>query len=192
MYTKALSSALLLLELVAVATAAPPPQVEKRSFKVERVRNDAYTGRNGPQALAKVYRKYGMPLPPGLVNALEAQDKQEQVTVRATKRRAGKWHNPNEHGAQGPSGKHVGASASAFSIEDGAGEENGDDTNAGDDTGDDTGDGTGADAGDGTADDGESVINPLAKAGEGNQTGKVVNNPEKNDVEYLLIRSLGL
>lgn len=181
MHTKALSSALLLLELVAVATAAPPPQVEKRSFKVERVRNDAYTGRNGPQALAKVYRKYGMPLPPGLVNALEAQDKQEPVTVRATKRRAGKWHNPNEKGAQGSSGKHVGATASAFSIEGGAGEENGEDTNAGDDTGDDAGD----EAGDDTADDGESAIDPLAKAGEGNQTGKVVNNPEKNDVEYL-------
>ncbi len=94
MYIKALSTALLLLELASVTTAAP--YLEKRTFKVERVRNEGYTGRNGPRALAKVYRKYGMPLPDGLVNALEAQDKKEALPFQPTKRRTSKWQNPME------------------------------------------------------------------------------------------------
>lgn len=106
MYTQALSTALLVLELVSLASAAP--YVEKKTFKVERVRNEEYTGRNGPRALAKVYRKYGMPLPDGLVNALEAQDKNEAASFQPTKRRAGKWHNPMEDAGEDAGAENVG------------------------------------------------------------------------------------
>ena len=39
------------------------PHVHKRSFTVERVPNPNFTGRSGPGAVAKAYRKYGMALP---------------------------------------------------------------------------------------------------------------------------------
>lgn len=190
MYIKALSTVLLLLELVTLATAAVPPYVEKRSFKVERVRNDAYTGRNGPRALAKVYRKYGMPLPPGLVNALEAQDNPEVATTHA-RRRAGKWHNPSEQSSS--------AAASAASEGDG---EAGSSASSGDghkgesaasaftkgngQAAASSSSGTSNDTGDAPVDDeDDDVIEALARAREGNGTGKVVSNPERNDVEYL-------
>ncbi|CAM1510904.1 Fc.00g084170.m01.CDS01 [Cosmosporella sp. VM-42] len=63
---------LLFLGLLALVSAAPS-NIHKRSFKVERVRNCNFTGRNGPRALAKAYRKRGVPLPQGLKDALEAQ-----------------------------------------------------------------------------------------------------------------------
>lgn len=58
--------------LLVLVTAAPSP-IHKRSFRVERVSNSKFTGRNGPQALAKAYRKFGVPLPQGLVTVLDAQ-----------------------------------------------------------------------------------------------------------------------
>ena len=62
----------MLLSLLVLVSAAPS-RIQKRSFKVERVPNTAFTGRNGPKALAKAYRKFGVPLPQGLVDTLEAQ-----------------------------------------------------------------------------------------------------------------------
>lgn len=58
--------------VVSLATAVPSPQkLQKRGvFKVERVRNVNFRGRNGPRTLAKVYRKYGRPLPSGLLDAM--------------------------------------------------------------------------------------------------------------------------
>lgn len=61
-----------LLSLLVLVTAAPSP-IQKRSYKIERVPNSKFTGRNGPQALAKAYRKFGVPLPQGLVDNLAAQ-----------------------------------------------------------------------------------------------------------------------
>lgn len=61
-----------LLLLSATATASPSP-VEKRSFKVERVVNENFSGFNGPHELAKAYRKYSMPMPDGLEDAVVAQ-----------------------------------------------------------------------------------------------------------------------
>lgn len=61
-----------LLSLLVLVTAAPS-RIQKRSYKIERVPNSNFTGRNGPQALAKAYRKFGVPLPQGLVDTLEAQ-----------------------------------------------------------------------------------------------------------------------
>ncbi|XWW94815.1 hypothetical protein V2A60_002763 [Cordyceps javanica] len=110
MYTKALSSLLLLLELTSLATAAP--YVEKRSFKVERVRNEAFTGRNGPRALAKAYRKYGMPLPNDLVDALETQEKNEILE----RRRTSKWSNPMEKSDDQVSVEQVGTESALDDI----------------------------------------------------------------------------
>lgn len=84
---------ILFIGLLTVASALPP-YVEKRAYKVDRVRNVKYTGRNGPRALAKVYRKYGMPLPTGLVDALAAQQPNNpNIPRRLTSRRAGKYGN---------------------------------------------------------------------------------------------------
>ncbi|OAA69733.1 penicillopepsin [Cordyceps fumosorosea ARSEF 2679] len=82
MYTKALSALLLVLGLVSLASAVP--HVQRRSFLAPRVANDGFTGKNGPRALAKAYRKFRMPLPAGLVNTLEQQD-------RVLEKRRNKW-----------------------------------------------------------------------------------------------------
>lgn len=67
--------------------------IQKRSFKVERVPNDQFTGRNGPRALAKVYRKFGMPLPQGLKDALDAQ-KASKIAPRRGGRGGGRGGRP--------------------------------------------------------------------------------------------------
>ena len=74
-----------LLSLLALVTAAPS-KIQKRSFKVERVPNSGFTGRNGPQALAKAYRKFGVPVPQTLVDVLDAQKaaKASRLAKRAT------------------------------------------------------------------------------------------------------------
>ena len=52
---------LLLLGLLALVSASP---LQKRGvYKVERVANPNFTGRNGPRALLKTLRKYRMPVP---------------------------------------------------------------------------------------------------------------------------------
>lgn len=48
--------------------------MQKRIFTVERMANAAFTGHKGPRSLARAYRKYGVPLPRGLVDALEFQE----------------------------------------------------------------------------------------------------------------------
>ena len=52
-----------------------PTRIEKRSFKVERVRNVNFKGYNGPKELLKAYRKYYMPIPPALLDAIRNQGK---------------------------------------------------------------------------------------------------------------------
>jgi hypothetical protein len=66
----------LLLALISFVLAAPAPApVQKRSFKVERVRNPNFKGRSpgaGTRALVKAYRKFSIPLPAGLLDAMNA------------------------------------------------------------------------------------------------------------------------
>ena len=65
--------------LLALASASP---LQKRGvYKVERVANPNYTGRNGPRALLKTLRKYRMPVPAHLLDAVQAQEI-EWVTKR--------------------------------------------------------------------------------------------------------------
>ncbi|KAI9733822.1 MAG: hypothetical protein M1818_007089 [Claussenomyces sp. TS43310] len=67
---------LLLVLLVSIVTAVPAPirsfqrNVERRSFKVDRVRNDRFLKHNGTKALIKAYRKWAIPLPDELANAV--------------------------------------------------------------------------------------------------------------------------
>ncbi|KAL3417798.1 eukaryotic aspartyl protease [Phlyctema vagabunda] len=71
---------LFLFALVSLVLAAPAPgrQIQKRSFKVERVPNPNFRRHvnhvrapgAGTRALVKAYRKYGVALPPGLVDAM--------------------------------------------------------------------------------------------------------------------------
>jgi len=69
---------LLLLAIVTLALAAPAPErnapIQKRSFKVERVPNPHFkrTPGAGTRALIKAYRKYSVPLPAGLLDAMNA------------------------------------------------------------------------------------------------------------------------
>jgi hypothetical protein len=71
---------LYVLGLVALAMASPTQHVQKRGvYKVERVPNPNYTGRNGPRALLKTLRKYRMPIPPALMESVEAN---EMITKR--------------------------------------------------------------------------------------------------------------
>ena len=68
------SNFFVLLGIMAVLAAASPTRIEKRSFKVARVPNERFTGHNGPRALFKAYRKFLMPIPPGLLEALAKQE----------------------------------------------------------------------------------------------------------------------
>ncbi|POR31691.1 Aspartic protease PEP3 [Tolypocladium paradoxum] len=74
-------AAFLLASLLALVSAAPSA-IQKRSFTVERVANPGFAGRNGPRALAKTYRKFGVPLPQELVDALAAQDTSSAGVIR--------------------------------------------------------------------------------------------------------------
>ncbi|KAK0736256.1 aspartic peptidase domain-containing protein [Apiosordaria backusii] len=72
---------LALLGLLApLVPAAPSPRIQKRSFKVNRLRNENFQGHNGPRQLLKAYRKYSLPIPDGL------EDAAEQETQRRLKR----------------------------------------------------------------------------------------------------------
>ncbi|KAJ6440560.1 Aspartic protease PEP3 [Purpureocillium lavendulum] len=73
----------LLVFCVTSLVSASAPFIDKRSFTVERVPNPNFEGRNGHKELARVYRKYRMPLPQGLVDSLEAQKAKRQLAARS-------------------------------------------------------------------------------------------------------------
>lgn len=70
---------ILYLALLASFVAAAPATIQKRSFKVERVRNLNFKGHNGPRSLLKAYAKYSMPVPQGLLDAIAAQGKPQSL-----------------------------------------------------------------------------------------------------------------
>ncbi|KAI0127146.1 aspergillopepsin-F [Xylariales sp. AK1849] len=73
-----------LLGLMALVNASPAHIQKRGVYKVERVANPNYTGRNGPRALLKTLRKYRMPIPAGLV---ESVDSNEMITKRQLSRK---------------------------------------------------------------------------------------------------------
>ncbi|KAI1653755.1 acid protease [Daldinia decipiens] len=97
---------LLLFGLLALASASPV-RVQKRGvYKVERVANPNYTGRNGPRALLKTLRKYRMPIPASVAGA--AQQQTEMISKREPKRGKGKAH--------GQKGQNGGAAANGTGL----------------------------------------------------------------------------
>ncbi|KAM7194551.1 penicillopepsin [Naviculisporaceae sp. PSN 640] len=82
----------LLLGLLGQWVTGAPTRIQKRSFRVERVKNQNFKGRNGPRELFKAYRKHHMPLPPALLDALRNQTNTYATTRTAVLRDAqAKW-----------------------------------------------------------------------------------------------------
>lgn len=71
---RSIFNAFLFLGLLATSVLSAPGHIQKRSFKVERSPNANFKGRNGPRELLKAYRKYSMPLPPALLEAIQKQN----------------------------------------------------------------------------------------------------------------------
>ncbi|ETS73672.1 hypothetical protein PFICI_14618 [Pestalotiopsis fici W106-1] len=85
---QSLMKVLFLMALVALVAASPAPKIQKRGvYKVERVSNPAYTGKNGPRALLKTLRKYRMPIPAGLMESVEGH---EMISKRKEKKKGAK------------------------------------------------------------------------------------------------------
>ncbi|KAI1775852.1 acid protease [Hypoxylon cercidicola] len=102
---QSLANLFLLFGLLALASASPA-RIQKRGvYKVERVPNPNYTGRNGPRALLKTLRKYRMPIPASVANAAVQQD---EMIFKRQNRRKGKGHKQ-----KGGAGKAGGAAAAA-------------------------------------------------------------------------------
>lgn len=104
---------LLLFGLLALASASPV-RIQKRGvYKVERVPNPNYTGRNGPRALLKTLRKYRMPIPASVAGA--AQQQTEMISKREPKR--GKGHRQKgQNGGAAAGGQAAGSAANGTGL----------------------------------------------------------------------------
>jgi hypothetical protein len=79
--------------LLASLVSAAPGVIQKRSFKVERVRNANFKGHDGPRQLLKAYQKFSMPIPPALLDAMRNKGKpeaNEAVESKAASSKTGK------------------------------------------------------------------------------------------------------
>ncbi|KAK4159868.1 penicillopepsin [Cladorrhinum sp. PSN259] len=63
-----------LLGLLIPWVSAEPSRIQKRSFRVDRVKNTHFKGHNGPRSLLKAYRKYQMPVSDELLEAVANQE----------------------------------------------------------------------------------------------------------------------
>ncbi|KAJ2978563.1 hypothetical protein NUW58_g7457 [Xylaria curta] len=149
--------------LLALAAASPTNIIQKRGvYKVDRVPNPRSIPRNGPRSLLKTLRKYRMPVPASLLNAVEQQE--ELISKREPRRQKGMGNGVNAGGFTATSKGRKGQGQ-------GRGRGKG------------KGKGKGG-AGVGTAPQEEATANT-------NGTGIVVNVPEANDVEYLSPVNIG-
>ncbi|KAI1849885.1 hypothetical protein JX265_013532 [Neoarthrinium moseri] len=99
---------ILFLGLVALV-AASPAHIQKRGiYKVERVPNPNYTGKNGPRALLKTLRKYRMPIPAGLMESVESN---EMITKRQQGKKKGGKKGGKNGGATANNSTAVAAAA---------------------------------------------------------------------------------
>lgn len=80
---RSILSTILFLGLLAASVLAAPGHIQKRTFKVERSPNANFKGRNGPRELLKAYRKYSMPLPPALLEAIQKQNLEAAAAAAA-------------------------------------------------------------------------------------------------------------
>lgn len=159
--------------LISFVCAAPAPNpVQKRSFKVERVRNTAFTGHNTPKQLMKAHMKFGVTPPQSLVDRVNAQEEEIAIARRAAVEINNKKHkhhgNGNGNGNANANGNANGAGTAAGT----AATDNGNTT-------------TGATATTTTA------TNTTVDAAAGSGVGVVTNTPTSGDVEYLSPVSIG-
>ncbi|KAI0442717.1 aspartic peptidase domain-containing protein [Xylaria telfairii] len=160
---RSLTSVLFLVYgLLALAAASPTHMVQKRGvYKVDRVRNLNAIPRNGPRSLLKTLRKYRMPVPASLLNAVEKQE--ELISKREPRRQKGMGNAANAGGftaaAQGRKGKGRGRK--------------------------------GQGQGQGNAGAGGDLAPQQGAVANSNGTGLVENVPEANDVEYLSPVNIG-
>jgi len=100
---------ILFFGLLASLVAAAPGVIQKRSFKVERVRNANFKGHDGPRELLKAYQKYSMPVPAALLDAIHNKGKpdtnaavQTSASAATTKKKGkGRKGKGNGNGAGG-------------------------------------------------------------------------------------------
>lgn len=98
-----LQSLLSVALLISAVLAAPAPQkLQKRSFKISRVKQHNYVA-NGPRALAKAYAKYGMSMPSTGSDILDFLPKTSLVLSPASSKAA------NGTGGQGSENGQVSA-----------------------------------------------------------------------------------
>ncbi|OIW32773.1 acid protease [Coniochaeta ligniaria NRRL 30616] len=89
--------------LLASLVSAAPRAIQKRSFKVERVRNANFKGHDGPRELLKAYQKYRMDVPPALLDAINNKgkpDSTENVQTKASSQ-TGKAKGKGRKGGKG-------------------------------------------------------------------------------------------
>lgn len=79
------ASIFLFFGLLASLVSAAPGVIQKRSFKVERVRNANFKGHDGPRELLKAYQKYRMDVPPALLDAIHNKGKPDATENVQTK-----------------------------------------------------------------------------------------------------------
>ncbi|CAK7204686.1 hypothetical protein SEUCBS139899_007445 [Sporothrix eucalyptigena] len=85
--------------VVTFVWAAPAPNtIQKRSFKIERVRNTAFTGHNTPRQLLKAHMKFGIRPPQGLIDHINAQEAARQDATAVSKKKGHKHGNGNGNG----------------------------------------------------------------------------------------------
>ncbi|ERT01192.1 aspergillopepsin I [Sporothrix schenckii 1099-18] len=208
--------------LISFVCAAPAPNtIQKRSFKVERVRNAAYAGHNTPKQLMKAHLKYGVRPPQNLVAHLNAQEVARLEAITQSKRRRVHKHGNGSGNTAGNGNAAGNSNAASNSNAAGSGNRNGNkNSNA---TGNSNANANGKANGTSTAtiDNGNSTTgattsttsstnststnststhststnststNTTAAAAIGSGVGIVINTPTSGDVEYLSPVSIG-
>ncbi|OTB03878.1 hypothetical protein M426DRAFT_12171 [Hypoxylon sp. CI-4A] len=105
---------LLIFGLLALVSASPA-RIQKRGvYKVERVANPKFTGRNGPRALLKALRKYRMPVPAGVAGA--ASGSNEMISKRDPRRKGKGNKKGGNAGAATPAAAATGSAANGTGL----------------------------------------------------------------------------
>ncbi|CAK7217583.1 hypothetical protein SBRCBS47491_003208 [Sporothrix bragantina] len=148
--------------VVTFVWAAPAPQsIQKRSFKVDRIRNTAFTGHNTPKQLFKAHMKFGIRPPQALIDHINAQAAARQNIATNNKKKGHKHGNGNGNGNGNNNNNNGGATADA---------------------------GTNTTA---TTTSTTSSTNTTVDAATGSGIGIVTNTPTSGDVEFLSPVSIG-
>ncbi|KAI0880570.1 acid protease [Annulohypoxylon maeteangense] len=114
---QSLAQLLLVFGLVALASSSPTGIQKRGVYKVERVANPNFTGRNGPRALLKTLRKYRMPIPASVASAAQ----QDEMITKRQNRKKGKGRKGKGAGAAGAAAGAGAAAAAKGSAANGTG-----------------------------------------------------------------------